>query len=234
MRSAIPDSSPTAQRTNCAVDPRHEIGLCHATSNLLTGVRDLMIRRFLMTAALTLLLPAASCRPRARQPAAFFEKHCYSCHDATVKKGGLDLSALKVEPSQPGQLRALGEGPRPDRVGRDAAEEEGPAAGGGDRRRAEVAARHAREGGAGEAGGRRPDRAAPADARRVREHRPRPVRPARHRAARRTAGRRLGPRLRQQQRRARHLARQPRQVHRGRRPGPRHGHRHAAQAARRW
>ena len=47
----------------------------------------------------------------------------------------------------------------------------------------------------------------------------------------RPARRRLGARLRQQQRRARHLARQPGQVHRGRRPRPRPGHRHAAQAA---
>jgi hypothetical protein len=31
------------------------------------------------------------------QPTAFFEKHCYECHDSTVKQGGLDLSALKVD-----------------------------------------------------------------------------------------------------------------------------------------
>jgi hypothetical protein len=35
------------------------------------------------------------------QPTAFFEKHCHQCHDATVKKGGLDLTALKVEPANP-------------------------------------------------------------------------------------------------------------------------------------
>src|ERR1019366_7672323 len=28
---------------------------------------------------------------------AFFEKHCYQCHDADTKKGGLDLTALKVD-----------------------------------------------------------------------------------------------------------------------------------------
>jgi hypothetical protein len=31
------------------------------------------------------------------QPTAFFEAHCYSCHDGTAKKGGLDLSALKSD-----------------------------------------------------------------------------------------------------------------------------------------
>ena len=31
------------------------------------------------------------------QPAAFFEKHCFECHDATIKHGGLELSTLKVE-----------------------------------------------------------------------------------------------------------------------------------------
>jgi hypothetical protein len=33
------------------------------------------------------------------QPSAFFEKHCHGCHDAETKKGGLDLTALKVEPA---------------------------------------------------------------------------------------------------------------------------------------
>src|SRR5262245_11714688 len=35
------------------------------------------------------------------QPASFFETHCYSCHDARLKKGGLDLSILKADASKP-------------------------------------------------------------------------------------------------------------------------------------
>ena len=37
--------------------------------------------------------------PRAPTPSRriFFEMHCYDCHDATLKKGGLDLTALKVD-----------------------------------------------------------------------------------------------------------------------------------------
>ena len=30
-------------------------------------------------------------------PAGFFQKHCYECHDADAKQGGLDLSSLPVE-----------------------------------------------------------------------------------------------------------------------------------------
>ena len=29
-------------------------------------------------------------------PRVFFEKHCFDSHDATEKKGGLDLAALKT------------------------------------------------------------------------------------------------------------------------------------------
>ena len=36
------------------------------------------------------------CVPARANPA-FFEKHCYPCHDAATKKGGLDLSALKAD-----------------------------------------------------------------------------------------------------------------------------------------
>lgn len=35
------------------------------------------------------------------QPAAFFAKHCVDCHDGRVKKGGLDLSALKDDLANP-------------------------------------------------------------------------------------------------------------------------------------
>jgi hypothetical protein len=40
--------------------------------------------------------------PIARaQPTAFFEAHCYRCHSETAKKGGLDLSALKLDLANP-------------------------------------------------------------------------------------------------------------------------------------
>src|SRR5688572_19691443 len=29
----------------------------------------------------------------------FIEKHCFECHDAEVKKGGLDLTALRFDPA---------------------------------------------------------------------------------------------------------------------------------------
>jgi len=45
--------------------------------------------------------PAPAPAPAHTRPSAFFEDHCYRCHDATEKKGGLDLSALAVEPSDP-------------------------------------------------------------------------------------------------------------------------------------
>src|SRR3954452_2823710 len=40
----------------------------------------------------------------AAQPTAFFETHCYSCHDGRLQKGGLDLTALKFEPANPGNF----------------------------------------------------------------------------------------------------------------------------------
>src|SRR4026209_134534 len=38
----------------------------------------------------------AALPPNNRQ---FLEKHCFECHDAEVKKGGLDLTALKFDPA---------------------------------------------------------------------------------------------------------------------------------------
>ena len=37
-----------------------------------------------------------SISPAAEMPRVFFEQHCFDCHDATEKKGGLDLDALKT------------------------------------------------------------------------------------------------------------------------------------------
>src|SRR5438270_13802120 len=33
----------------------------------------------------------------AEKPMAFFDEHCYDCHDADTHKGNLDLTALKPE-----------------------------------------------------------------------------------------------------------------------------------------
>lgn len=52
------------------------------------------MRLLLTLAALAVASPAF-----AAPPATFFAAHCVSCHDADVKKGGLDLAALKFEPS---------------------------------------------------------------------------------------------------------------------------------------
>src|SRR4051794_27734964 len=60
-----------------------------------------MARRFHTHPAWTLSLLVFFPALAQAQPTAFFETHCYSCHDATVKKGGLDLTALKVEPANP-------------------------------------------------------------------------------------------------------------------------------------
>jgi hypothetical protein len=37
----------------------------------------------------------------ALNPRPFLQKHCLECHDAEMKKGGLDLSALKFDPANP-------------------------------------------------------------------------------------------------------------------------------------
>src|SRR5688500_17277079 len=47
-----------------------------------------------------LLLTVASASLGATLPPnnrEFLEKHCFECHDAEVKKGGLDLTALKFD-----------------------------------------------------------------------------------------------------------------------------------------
>ena len=52
--------------------------------------------RSLLAASATLL--GALCSPAcADAPKAFFDTHCIACHSAEVKKGGLDLTALKTD-----------------------------------------------------------------------------------------------------------------------------------------
>jgi len=46
--------------------------------------------------ALALLLTSLPSLAAAEMPRAVFEQHCFDCHDATEKKGGLDLDALKT------------------------------------------------------------------------------------------------------------------------------------------
>src|SRR4051794_173918 len=50
-------------------------------------------------ACLAALAPPAD--GRAGPPAKFFENHCYRCHDADSRQGGLDLTALKFDPADP-------------------------------------------------------------------------------------------------------------------------------------
>ena len=49
--------------------------------------------RYLLISAFFLSL---RCILSAVEPTAFFEQHCYDCHDAESKKGGLDLTALTL------------------------------------------------------------------------------------------------------------------------------------------
>ena len=156
------------------------------------------------------------------------EARCLGCHDGASKKGGLDLSA--PEPNfadaegfarwakvydrvESGEMPPKGrERPTPD--------ESRALLGWLDRSLTE--AEDARLAASGRSALRRLTRAG------VREHRPRPPRPARRRARGPAAARRLGARLRQERRGPQPLARQPRQVHRGRRPRPRPRHRDPA------
>ena len=50
---------------------------------------------------LIILYPIILCEQAPAQSPKYFEEHCYQCHDARLKKGGLDLSTLKVDPSNP-------------------------------------------------------------------------------------------------------------------------------------
>ena len=46
---------------------------------------------------LVAMTPAlARAEAAAKVPGVFFEERCFDCHDATEKKGGLDLDALKT------------------------------------------------------------------------------------------------------------------------------------------
>src|SRR5437867_10249333 len=51
---------------------------------------------FYMLLAVVAASSAGTLPPTERQ---FLDKHCFECHDAEVKKGGLDLTALKFDPA---------------------------------------------------------------------------------------------------------------------------------------
>src|SRR5258705_5632698 len=78
---------------------------CFNDMNLKTAVNAKTRRRedaVKALARLSLLLAvavtswAAELPPPDRQ---FLDQHCFECHDAEVKKGGLDLTVLKFDPS---------------------------------------------------------------------------------------------------------------------------------------
>ena len=55
---------------------------------------------------LSFMILSSACRANP----AFFEKHCYQCHDAATKKGGFDLSAAQDRSREPGEFRPLAKG----------------------------------------------------------------------------------------------------------------------------
>ncbi len=59
--------------------------------------------QFCLLLALASASLGATLPPSNRQ---FLEKHCFECHDAEVKKGGLDLTALKFDPANPTNFSA--------------------------------------------------------------------------------------------------------------------------------
>src|SRR6266545_3431446 len=63
---------------------------------------SVIVQRITLFVRLCLWLAVAAWSRAADLPAggrAFVERHCFECHDAESKKGGLDLSALKFDPT---------------------------------------------------------------------------------------------------------------------------------------
>ena len=60
------------------------------------GRKWLLASSLIVSLSLCLLVSTASAVPATQ---AFLESHCYDCHDAETKKGGLDLTALKYDPA---------------------------------------------------------------------------------------------------------------------------------------
>ena len=65
---------------------------------------DQMILRCRTLVSAIVALHAICCNAADRS--AFLERHCYECHDSESKKGGLDLTLLKLQPDQPSNFNA--------------------------------------------------------------------------------------------------------------------------------
>ena len=72
---------------------------------------------------LIVLAPVAGARAAdvADRAEAFFSEHCFVCHDADTKKGGLDLSCARLETERLPDIRSMGRGVRQGRQAEDAA-----------------------------------------------------------------------------------------------------------------
>jgi mono/diheme cytochrome c family protein len=63
--------------------------------------------RFLPHFALLALLGGHSPAETSKPLPAFLDQHCVECHDADVKKGGLDLASLKFDPSKSAWIKVF-------------------------------------------------------------------------------------------------------------------------------
>src|SRR5262245_24168215 len=52
------------------------------------------------------IVPRANAEALSPASRHFLDQHCFECHDAEMKKGGLDLTALKLEPANPTNFTA--------------------------------------------------------------------------------------------------------------------------------
>ena len=68
----------------------------NATNSQLSQRMKVFVQFCVLLAVATPRADAAALRASDRQ---FIEKHCFECHDAEVKKGGLDLTALRFNPA---------------------------------------------------------------------------------------------------------------------------------------
>ena len=172
---------------------------------------------FGMLAAVAAVTPQSRAEDELGGAQAFLEKHCIECHDSVTKKGGLDLTELEFDLTDPRGLRQVGGGSRPREHRGDAPEEQAAPGSGGSRGVDAVVVGLARGGRTGRDRRRRPGDSAAAQPLRVRE---RPARPAARALAAsegRAAGGRRGAPVQQDRRRPRRVARADGPVPRARR-----------------
>ena len=79
----------------------------HGNDELLRGTPPLRVAALLLLSSFVIPHPAFAEPPVSR---AFLEQHCYECHNAESKKGGLDLTALAFQPDDSRNFATLGEG----------------------------------------------------------------------------------------------------------------------------